>query len=113
MEIVESVSRVSGIRAVGLTTNGIGLEEHAQDLRKAGLRLVNISLDSLNRETLKKITGCDALAQVQRGIDAALRCGFEKVKLNTVVMRGVNDCEVPRLAHIATNNCHLRCALSS
>ena len=103
VSIVEVVARAPGIRALGLTTNGIGLAACARDLKAAGLGLVNISLDSLDRRTYAKITGRDALDEVWRGIDAALECGFERVKLNTVLMRGVNDSQVAEIAEIANS----------
>ena len=103
VSIVEAAAQAPGIRALGLTTNGIGLAACARDLKAAGLGLVNISLDSLDRRTYARITGRDALEEVWRGIDAALECGFERVKLNTVLMRGVNDSEAPRIAEIANH----------
>ena len=101
VEIVKSIAQTPGIETVGLTTNGTRLEELAADLADAGLKAVNISLDTLNPETFLSITGRDQLDLVLRGIDAALRQGFEKVKINTVVMRGVNDTELPEIASLA------------
>ena len=101
VKIVERIARIPGVATVGLTTNGIRLQELARDLANAGLRRVNISIDSLDRETFRRITGGDALDAVLRGVDTALRCGFEQVKVNTVVMRGVNELEVPAIADVA------------
>ena len=101
IEIVRRIAGTPGIATVGLTTNGIGLHEAAQDLAEAGLQRVNVSVDSLDRATFRRITGRDALDDVLRGVDAALRCGFEQVKLNTVVMRGVNEQEIPAIADLA------------
>ncbi|MDO8589166.1 MAG: GTP 3',8-cyclase MoaA [Armatimonadota bacterium] len=98
--IVELLTRTAGVDTVGLTTNAVRLEEMAAPLARAGLRSVNISLDSLDRETFRRITGSDSLAAALRGLDAALRA-FEKVKINTVVMRGVNDGEVLAIADLA------------
>ncbi len=79
---------------LALTTNGTSLALIADDLRRAGLRRVNISLDSLRPERVAELTRRDALAAVLDGIDAALAAGFDPVKVNCVLMRGVNDDEV-------------------
>ena len=78
---------------VAMTTNGATLPLLADDLRRAGLRRVNISCDSLRRDRFAAITRLDALPQVLEGIDAALEAGFDPVKVNVVTMRGVNDDE--------------------
>jgi cyclic pyranopterin phosphate synthase len=91
IEIVESVPR--GMES-SLTTNGTLLADLASALKDAGLRRVNVSLDSLNPETYKKITGIDRLSDVLSGIDAALEAGLTPVKLNMVVLAGVNDNEI-------------------
>lgn len=83
---------------LAMTTNGVRLPELAADLAAAGLRRVNISLDSLRRETFLALTRRDELDRVLAGIDAALDAGFEPVKLNVVVIRGVNDDEIVDLA---------------
>ena len=77
-----------------MTTNGILLADVAQELRDAGLSRVNISLDSLDRQNYQKITGCDRLLDVLSGIDAALEAGLTPIKLNMVVLQGINDHEV-------------------
>ena len=101
VEIVRSVAATPGVSTVGLTTNGVRLGGLAGELADAGLQCVNVSLDSLDRETFRRITGRDALDDVLPGIDAALRYPFQKVKLNTVVMRGLNEHEVPAIADFA------------
>ena len=83
---------------VALTTNGASLGLLASDLRAAGLRRVNISLDSLRRERFLAITRRDALDRVLDGVDAAVAAGFDPVKVNVVLMRGVNDDEIVDLA---------------
>ncbi len=83
---------------LALTTNGAKLAEMAHDLREAGLRRVNVSLDSLRRETFLALTRRDELDRVLAGIDAALDAGLAPVKVNAVVMRGVNDDEIVDLA---------------
>ena len=83
---------------LALTTNGVKLPEVAHDLVAAGLRRVNVSLDSLRRETFMALTSRDELDRVIAGIDAAVEAGLDPVKVNAVVMRGVNDDEVVDLA---------------
>jgi cyclic pyranopterin phosphate synthase len=81
-----------------MTTNGVRLPDLAADLAAAGLQRVNVSLDSLRRETFLALTKRDELDRVLAGIDAALTAGLDPVKLNAVVIRGVNDDEVVDLA---------------
>jgi cyclic pyranopterin phosphate synthase len=83
---------------LALTTNGVKLAEAAHDLRAAGLRRVNVSLDTLRRERFLALTRRDELDRVLAGIDAALDAGLDPVKVNAVVIRGVNDDEVVDLA---------------
>jgi cyclic pyranopterin phosphate synthase len=83
---------------IALTTNGVRLPELAHDLRAAGLQRVNVSLDTLRRETFLALTRRDELERVLAGIDAALHAGLHPVKVNVVVIRGVNDDEVVDLA---------------
>jgi GTP 3',8-cyclase len=83
---------------VAMTTNGVRLPELAHDLAAAGLRRVNVSLDSLDRATFQALTRRDDLDRVLAGVDAALDAGLNPVKVNCVVIRGVNDHEVVDLA---------------
>jgi len=83
---------------LAMTTNGVKLPELAGRLHAAGLRRVNVSLDSLRRETFLALTRRDELDRTLAGIDAALATGFDPVKVNAVVMRGVNDDEIVDLA---------------
>ena len=84
-----------------MTTNGSQLPAMAEQLRKAGLKRLNISLDSLDADKFHRITRTGRLSQVLDGIDAAKDAGFEGIKLNTVVMKGGNDEEVPELVEFA------------
>lgn len=104
LEIIRAVP--PGIES-SLTTNGILLADMAEDLKKAGLRRVNVSLDSLNHDTYKKITGSDRLNEVLAGIDAALKAGLTPVKLNMVVLYGINDNEVDDFIHYVRGNRNL------
>jgi cyclic pyranopterin phosphate synthase len=100
-EIIRSVP--DGMES-SLTTNGTLLAALASSLREAGLRRVNVSLDSLNPETYKKITGIDRLSDVLEGISAAVDAGLTPVKLNMVVLEGINDREVDDfLAYVRGN----------
>ena len=98
------VSRLAALRTAGgpvdvaMTTNGATLRLIAGSLRDAGLRRINISLDTLDRQRFFEMTRRDELDHVLDGIDAALEAGFDPVKLNTVVQRGVNDDEIIDLA---------------
>jgi cyclic pyranopterin phosphate synthase len=83
---------------IAMTTNGVRLPELAHDLADAGLRRINVSLDSLQRERFFALTKRDELERVLAGIDAALLAGLAPVKVNAVIMRGINDDEVVDLA---------------
>src|ERR1700688_1992530 len=85
------------IRDLALTTNGILFAEHAEELRAAGLHRVTVSLDTLRPERFHALTGRDTHAQVLAGIAAARSAGFAKLKIDTVVLRGVNDDELADL----------------
>lgn len=93
-EIVAGIAGIEGIREVSMTTNAVLLEEYAEELKKAGLRRVNISLDTLKPEVFSTITRGGELSRVLAGIEEAIRVGLRPVKLNMVVMRGINDGEV-------------------
>ena len=111
-DIVEIVSRINALPitpAISLTTNGIRLAEMAPGLKAAGLKRVNISLDTLDRERFKKLTFRDRFDDVIAGIEAAKSAGLLPVKVNAVLMRGVNDDEaVPLLRHAIANGWNLR-----
>lgn len=94
VEFLERLSAIPGLRELVLTTNGLQLEELALPLKKAGVARLNISLDSLKPETFARITRGADLAKVLRGIAAAEQAGFGPLKINMVVMRGVNDDEL-------------------
>jgi cyclic pyranopterin phosphate synthase len=93
-DLVTIVQSVPAGMESSLTTNGTLLADLARDLKTSGLRRVNVSIDSLNPETYKKITGVDNLSEVLEGITAALDVGLTPVKLNMVVLDGINDNEI-------------------
>lgn len=92
-----------------LTTNGIILKERAQALKRAGLRSLNISLDTLDEDGFERLTGIRGLWNVLRGIAAARSAGFERLKLNTVLMRSFNFGQLPSLVRLAArHDCEIR-----
>ncbi|MFD5554479.1 GTP 3',8-cyclase MoaA [Streptomyces sp. NPDC127068] len=95
--IVDRVARLAPRPRISLTTNGIGLARTADALREAGLDRVNVSLDTLRPEVFKALTRRDRLADVTAGLAAASRAGLAPVKVNTVLMPGLNDDEAPDL----------------
>ena len=111
-DIVEIVARINALPdppRITLTTNALRLVELAQPLADAGLERVNISLDSLSRERFRALTFRDRFDDVLAGIRAAQQAGLTPVKVNTVLMRGVNEDEaVPMLRHAIQNDWSLR-----
>jgi cyclic pyranopterin phosphate synthase len=99
--LFEEIGQLEGLNELVLTTNGSQLEKQAQDLYNAGVKRINISVDSLNPARFKKITRTGELDKVLRGIQAAKDAGFENIKLNTVLMRGFNDDEASSLVDFA------------
>ena len=100
LSICRRATQVPGIREVCMTTNGIRLPELAIPLREAGVRRLNISLDTLDGEKYSQITRCGVLSDALAGIHAALEAGFEKIKLNAVLIGGFNDDEIEDLAKL-------------
>jgi len=99
--LFEEVGKLEKLKELVLTTNGSQLEKQAASLKQAGVKRINISLDSLNSERFKKITRTGELDKVLRGIQAAKQAGFDNIKLNTVLMRGTNDDEAQALVDFA------------
>jgi len=102
--IVEAAARLTPRPTLMLTTNGIGLERLAAPLRDAGLDRVNVSLDTLDPERFQALTRRDRMADVLRGLTAAATAGLTPVKINTVLMRDINDDEAPALLRFALEN---------
>lgn len=102
--LFEEIGQLQGLEELVLTTNGSQLAKHAQALKLAGVKRINISLDSLNAERFKQITRIGHLHQVLDGLQAAIAVGFEGIKLNTVLMRGINDDEADDLVNFAIAN---------
>src|SRR5262249_464772 len=97
-KLVGKLAVVEGVRDLALTTNGFHFAQQAVALHQAGLRRVSFSLDSLDRANFRKITGRDGLAEVLAGIRLAQELEMHPVKVNAVIIRGVNDHEIEALA---------------
>jgi len=104
VEIIEAISSVDGIKEVSMTTNGIFLANSAHELKKAGLHRVNISLDTLDKDIFSNITRGGKLEKVLEGIEAANDANLTPVKLNMVVMKGVNIDEIKDMLKFASKN---------
>ncbi len=94
VELIRMLSGIEGIRDLPITTNGVKLEEFAPLLKEAGVSRVNVSLDSLNQERFTRITGQDNLGQVLRGIKVVKKVGLGPIKINVVVLKGINEGEI-------------------
>jgi cyclic pyranopterin phosphate synthase len=98
VDFVFHLSRIEEIKDLSLTTNGILLKEFAHDLKKAGLKRINISLDSLRKERFCQITRKDDYDRVWAGIEEASRVGLSPIKINMVAIQGLNDDEIESFA---------------
>ena len=112
VDLVQDIASLSATEDLSMTTNGFLLSTFAEDLYKAGLKRINISLDSLNPETFKTIVGhkkADIWHKTWGGIQTAYEVGFNPLKLNIVVIPGVNESEIEDLAELSINkNWHIR-----
>jgi cyclic pyranopterin phosphate synthase len=106
-DLVDIIRSVPPGMESSMTTNGTLLSECAGDLREAGLSRVNVSLDSLDPETYRKITGQERLGDVLEGIEAALAAGLTPIKLNMVVLKGINDHEIDTFLRFVRGNRNL------
>ncbi|HAK60893.1 MAG TPA: GTP 3',8-cyclase MoaA [Nitrospiraceae bacterium] len=107
--LVESISAVEGIEDISLTTNGQALKRHARALADAGLKRVNVSLDSLYPERYREITRGGDIDEVFKGIFEAERAGLEPIKINMIPLRGINDDEVEDFGRLTVNtSLHVR-----
>lgn len=104
MWLIERLGALPGLDNLVLTTNGSQLDRFAAPLRAAGVKRINISLDTLKAERFRQITRIGDLAKVLKGIEAASQAGFRRTKLNAVMMRGINDDEFVDLVRFAVDN---------
>jgi len=100
VDFISRLSQIQQIKDLSLTTNGILLKEFAQDLKQAGLKRINISLDSLKKERFLQITRRDDFERVWGGIEEALRVGLSPIKINMVAIQGLNDDEIESFARL-------------
>jgi len=101
MSLINRLGKLPGLEELLLTTNGAQLDKYAVPLKEAGLSRINISIDSLDAERFRRISRVGKLEKVLAGIDAARRAGFDRIKLNSVIMRGYNEDEVIPLTDYA------------
>lgn len=100
LSFIEALAQIPGLADIRLTTNGVFLEQYGQALFDAGIRKLNISLDTLRPQRFHEITGFDFFDRVWRGIKHVQAIGFDKIKLNVVALRGVNDDEFVDFARL-------------
>jgi len=101
VDFISRLSQIEQIKDLSLTTNGVLLKPYARDLKQAGLKRVNISLDSLKKDRFLKITRRDGFEQVWGGIEEALSVGLSPIKINMVAIKGVNDDEIESFARLS------------
>ena len=104
LEICRQISALPEIKELCLTTNGVFLPEMAQDLKDAGVDRLNISIDTLQEEKYKKITRVGDIRKTLAGIEAAEKAGFERIKLNVVLMGGINDDEIADFVNLTVDH---------
>ena len=103
VDFISYLSQIEQIKDLSLTTNGLLLKEFAHDLKGAGLKRINISLDSLKKDRFLQITRRDGFEQVWAGIEEALRVGLSPIKINMVAIKGLNDDEIESFARLTTH----------
>lgn len=104
VSLAQSISELPDLRELVMTTNGVMLDKFAAPLVDAGVSRINISIDSLRADRFKSLTRFGSLDDVLRGIDVAKQAGFKRIKLNAVILKGINDDEVLPLARFAVDN---------
>jgi len=104
VQIIQNVSDLQLYKDISMTTNGFLLSEKAEELYKAGLNRINVSLASLQPEVYKKIYGSDSLKTVLKGLQKAKKIGFDPIKLNFVLMKGINDNELEDFINFCSKN---------
>jgi len=100
-KLIKKLAQIEGLIDLSLTTNGVMLKDLAEELYLAGLRRINVSLDSLNPKKYTQLTKGDVLTKVLNGLDAAQTCGFSPIKINVVAMRGFTEEDIPDFVRFA------------
>ena len=100
-EFLDQLGRMSQLKDISLTTNGMLLADNIDRIYASGIRRINISIDTLNRERYSQITGIDGLPQVWKGIETAQAKGFSPIKLNIVALKGINEDELVDMARLS------------
>ena len=104
LELLQNIGQIDSLNELVLTTNGSKLDEMASDLKQAGVKRINISLDTLDAVKFKQITRTGDLNKVLNGIEAAKQAGFERIKINAVILKNRNHLEVTHLVQYAVDN---------
>jgi len=104
MYLIKSLAAIPGLEELSLTTNGVLLPFYTRGLKKAGVKRINISLDTLDEVKFGKITRTKLLSQVLEGIQEAKSVGLDPIKINTVIMKGINESEIPEFIKYAISN---------
>lgn len=100
-KLIRKLAQIEGLIDLSLTTNGVMLKDLAEELYLAGLRRINVSLDTLNPKKYTQLTRGDVLTKVLAGLDAAQQCGFSPIKINVVAMRGFTEEDIPDFVRFA------------
>lgn len=110
-KLISKLSILSGVKDISITTNGTQLANQAEDLYKAGVRRINVSLDSLRQECIQKITGSDCLNKVLAGLEVAKSVGFEKIKINMVPLINQNIDDIEQMVSFCIKNQFVLCLI--
>ena len=102
-EFIHQLTALKGLKDVSLTTNGIFLRDNLEKLKTAGVKRINLSLDTLRQTKYKKITGYDGFQEVWEGLQMAKKLKFQPIKINVVIIKGLNDDEILDLAKLTFN----------
>ena len=100
-DFLKELGSIKGIEDISITTNGVLLKDNVERIKSAGIKRINISMDTLKRKKYSEITGCDMFDQVWEGIKAAHDAGFKPIKINLVVLNGINDDELTDMARLS------------
>jgi len=103
-QLLPTLANLPGLKDISMTTNGIYLKENLDKIKSAGMKRINISLDTLHSEKYRKITGYDGFEKVCDGIRSAEKLGFNPIKINMVVMQGINDDEIVDFARLSLDH---------